>query len=141
MDFDLNMVQAQKDKCTQYAAKYLAAEPLDKLGIAKASGNSAHIINGLRHTPDPGTCGWFIWTGQDDSTEDDFFQPLHVQHLEIELPAVLPYLGLGPGWRFLIAPDYEDVWFDPKLRNSVVASAFKINKSPCLRSDRKRQRS
>jgi hypothetical protein len=26
------------------------------------------------------------------------------------------YLGLAPGWRFLIGEDgYEDVWFDPDL--------------------------
>jgi hypothetical protein len=25
------------------------------------------------------------------------------------------YLGLAPGWRFLIAPGYEDVWFDEIL--------------------------
>jgi hypothetical protein len=24
---------------------------------------------------------------------------------------------LGPAWRFLIAPGYEDVWFDPSLLN------------------------
>jgi hypothetical protein len=22
---------------------------------------------------------------------------------------------LGPGWRFLVAPGQEDVWFDPNL--------------------------
>ena len=26
-------------------------------------------------------------------------------------------LGLGPGWRFLIAPGHEDVWFDANLLN------------------------
>ena len=29
--------------------------------------------------------------------------------------STLPYLGLAPGWRFLIAPGYEDVWYDEKL--------------------------
>jgi len=32
-----------------------------------------------------------------------------------ELPQVLDYLALPPGWRFLIAPDYKDVWFDENL--------------------------
>ncbi|WP_459213513.1 immunity protein Imm33 domain-containing protein [Paraburkholderia caribensis] len=27
----------------------------------------------------------------------------------------MPYLGLPPGWRFLIAEGYEDVWEDAKL--------------------------
>jgi hypothetical protein len=25
------------------------------------------------------------------------------------------YLGLALGWRFLIAPEYEDVWYDTNL--------------------------
>jgi hypothetical protein len=29
----------------------------------------------------------------------------------------MKYLGLAPGWRFLVAPGYKDVWFDAKLLN------------------------
>jgi hypothetical protein len=25
------------------------------------------------------------------------------------------YFGLEPGWRFLLAPGYEDVWYDATL--------------------------
>lgn len=46
---------------------------------------------------------------------DDYFEPCHVEHLETICPSVMPYLLLPPGWRFLIAPDYEDVWFDDTL--------------------------
>lgn len=41
--------------------------------------------------------------------------PLHVGHLAEWCPDALPYLALPPGWRFLIAPGYEDVWEDPAL--------------------------
>lgn len=44
-----------------------------------------------------------------------FFQPLHRAHISELCPQVVPYLGLPPGWRFLIADGYEDVWFDPSL--------------------------
>ncbi|WP_434048948.1 MULTISPECIES: immunity protein Imm33 domain-containing protein [Sorangium] len=27
------------------------------------------------------------------------------------------FLGLPPGWRFLIADEHEDVWKDPSLLN------------------------
>jgi len=27
----------------------------------------------------------------------------------------MKYLGLAPGWRFLVAPNYEDVWEDYDL--------------------------
>lgn len=72
-------------------------------------------VNGLRHPPVADTCGWYLWTGEEFSDEADFFQPLHVEHLVDRLPAALPYLGLPPGWRFLLAPGYADVWFDPSL--------------------------
>ena len=38
-----------------------------------------------------------------------------VSRLDTRLPEVLPYLALPPGWRFLLAPDYQDVWFDESL--------------------------
>ncbi|WP_425328639.1 immunity protein Imm33 domain-containing protein [Rhizobium changzhiense] len=72
-------------------------------------------INGLRHPPEAGTSGWFIWGGQEFSTASDFFKPLHIHHLQERCNAVLPYLALPPGWRFLIVPDYEDVWYDSSL--------------------------
>lgn len=40
-----------------------------------------------------------------------------VAHLRDHAPEVLPYLALPPGWRFLIAPGHEDVWFDEQLLN------------------------
>lgn len=49
------------------------------------------------------------------SKAPDFFVPLHIGHLKDWYPSVLKYLGLPPGWRFLIAPGYEDVWFDAGL--------------------------
>ena len=42
----------------------------------------------------------------------DFFDALHVEHLPDWWPEVLPYLALPPVWAFVIAPGYEDVWFD-----------------------------
>ena len=44
-----------------------------------------------------------------------FFVPLHVVHLDEWCPEVKKYLGLPPGWRFLIAEGHEDVWFDESL--------------------------
>jgi hypothetical protein len=61
------------------------------------------------------TTGWYIWAGEELGQADDFFEPVHVAHLVELCPAVLPYLGLSPGWRFLIASGHEDVWKDPSL--------------------------
>lgn len=91
-----------------------APAPTDKVGIAL---HTLHLLplNGLRHPPEAGTCGWYIWGGEEPSDAPEFFQPLHVEHLAARCPAALPYLGLPPGYRFLLAPGREDVWFDGSL--------------------------
>ena len=72
--------------------------------------------NGLRHPVVGDTCGWYIWTGGAIDQEDSsFFRPLHLRHLANDHPEVMPYLALPPGWRFQIAPGYEDVWFDETI--------------------------
>ena len=55
-----------------------------------------------------------VWRGM--SEEDDFFSPLHVEHVADYLPQVQEYLNLPPGYRFLIDDEnYEDVWPDPQV--------------------------
>jgi hypothetical protein len=46
---------------------------------------------------------------------DDFFQPMHIEHVPDECPEALDFLTLPPGWRFLVHGDYVDVWFDKTL--------------------------
>ena len=91
--------------------------PGSKLGIAlKTIGKSP--INGLRHSERNGTCGWYIWCGEELRETEDFFSPLHVEHIQEHLPQVQEYLNLPPGFRFLIdGSGYEDVWFEPELLN------------------------
>ena len=88
-----------------------------KLGIARDVKSGLKPISGLRHIPDEKTTGWYIWTGEDLSFDPDFSVGIHVAHLEEWCPAVIRYLALPAGWRFLIADDYEDVLYDPSLLN------------------------
>jgi hypothetical protein len=78
------------------------------------SGDWVWPVHGLRHPPEVGTSGWYVWTG-DFSEAEDFFKAWHVSHLVEQVPNVKHLLDLPPGSRFLIAPDYEDVWDDPGL--------------------------
>lgn len=87
----------------------------DTVGVAANVRQGLWPLNGLRHRPGAGLSGWFIWAGEELSADPNFFRPLHVEHLGRWCPAVLPYLGLAPGWRFLIAPGYEDLWWDRSL--------------------------
>lgn len=104
----------QKEICEKYNVSSFLCQSDDKLGIAIETIGQLPI-NGLRCTPENGTCGWYLWCGEEFSNDPDFFKPLHVSHIENYIPEIKKYLALPPGYRFLVAGDYEDVWHDPNL--------------------------
>jgi len=106
---------AQLTVCERFEVSPVAAPPDVKAGVAQNVRDGIWPVNGLRHRPEGDTTGWYIWAGQVLSDEPGFFEPLHVGHLAEWCPIVLPYLALPPGWRFLLAPGYEDVWEDEAL--------------------------
>jgi hypothetical protein len=114
MHTDWSLVQ--KALCSKYGVAYYGCIKDLKVGVSEEVMQGVLPINGLRHPPQGDTTGWYIWAGgeipQDD---DDFFKPLHAIHLIERCPDIIKYLGLPPGWRFLVAPDYEDVWQDSSL--------------------------
>ena len=107
-------METQIATARRFGARPQLPQPDEKAGVAT---NVKHErpINGLRHPPTPGTSGWFLWAGGEPSSDPDYFVPLHIAHLESWCPQVVPYLGLPPGWRFLIDEGYEDVWYDASL--------------------------
>jgi hypothetical protein len=108
-----NAVQElQRETCKKFDAEYLASFENQKIGIASNVNKTALILNGLRHQPTNETTGWYIWAGEVLSNEPSFFSPIHVSHVDEYCPVVKKYLGLAPGWRFLIAENYVDVWYD-----------------------------
>lgn len=108
---------AQRELCNRFDVEPCAAPPDLKLGLARNVREGLQPINGLRHPPGGDTTGWYIWAGERLPDDPDFFEPVHVGHLAELCPEVLQYLALPPGWRFLIAPGYEDVWEDPSLKS------------------------
>ena len=105
----------QRETCRRFNAKFCAAPDDSKVGISHNVRGNLQPINGLRHPPQGDANGWYIWAGEELSQDPDFFHPLHVAHLGSWCPEVLPYLGLPPGWRFLIAGDYVNAWYDAEL--------------------------
>ncbi len=107
---------SQKEICLKYKADFSASDNNLKVGISLSVINGVMPINGLRHQPEKDTTGWYIWAGQEMSQDEDFFVPMHLEHLQEICPLALKYLGLPAGWRFLITDDgYEDVWQDKSL--------------------------
>ena len=110
----LKIEDAQRVLCSQYGVAFVSTSPDDKIGFATSTAG-LKPINGLRHPQTAGTSGWYIWCGKSFSESADFFQPLHAKHLYESLPDARHLFGLPPGYRFLLAGDYLDVWYDEKL--------------------------
>ena len=106
----------QREVCARFGAEPSPPAPQEKAGLARNVRPGIYPLHGLRHPPERGTSGWYLWTGDPELPDDPgFFEPVHVAHLNARCPEAGSYLALPPGWRFLIAPDYEDVWFDPTI--------------------------
>lgn len=110
------IIYEQKHICQKYGAEFAEALLNMKVGISENVKQGNEPINGLRHPIEGDTTGWYIWAG-DYSEDPNFFKPLHVKHIEQWSPIILKFLGLAPGWRFLVAEggNYEDVWEDKSL--------------------------
>lgn len=102
--------------CAQNGAKFVQTPKDSILGFAMATKGKIPI-NGLRHPVVENTSGWYLWCGEDYSQANNFFTPTHAKHVYEDLPRVSRFLGLPPGYRFLIAGDYVDVWYDESLLN------------------------
>ena len=108
------LTQKQKAICKKFSAPFRPCDLSLKLGVSRSVENGGRPINGMRIPGKYGTSGWFIWAGE-YSEDPDFFAPLHGEHLAERADFIMPYLGLAPGWCFLVTEDYEDVWFNPEI--------------------------
>jgi len=107
---------SQTEVCQRFGAAPDAPARDSRLGVeAKVREPDVWPLNGLRHPAEHGTNGWYLWAGDSLSDAADVFEPTHTFHLEEWRPEALRYLALPPGWRFLVAPDHEDVWYDESL--------------------------
>ena len=107
---------AQLVVCRRFAVEADAPGPDSRLGVAQnLRDRSLWPVKGVRHPPERGTNGWYLFAGDEASQAEDFFDSLHTHHAAEWRPHVLPYLALPPGWGFVIAPGYEDVYYDASL--------------------------
>lgn len=111
-----DMGEVQSIFCREHCAAFLAVSPDSMLGFALES-KGRIPVNGLRHYPQGDTNGWYIWCGEEYLSTPDFFSPLHTRHVYEDHPQLIKFLGLAPGYRFLISGEYVDVWFDPTILN------------------------
>jgi len=114
MDINIGIVQSQVQFCKERKYQCEVTDGNDMVGFAiETQGKTP--INGLRHPRTEGASGWYIWCGEKYSLEPNFFSPLHLEHLNERCPEIIRLLGLPPGYRFLLAGEYLDIWYDPRL--------------------------
>jgi hypothetical protein len=112
----MNLEQALLETYRKYGTEFTPLSTELKLGISRDFFSGKLPLNGLRHPPESDTCGWYLWAGEEMSSADDYFEPVHFFHLLDRMPEICRFLGLPAGWRFLVAGEYEDAWFDPHLQ-------------------------
>ena len=106
-------IEPQKNICGKYNSLWKPINKKFKIGIS--DNWNENPINGLRHSQQEGTTGWFIWSGE-YSDNNDFFMPICPEHLLQIRPEIIKYLGLEIGFRFLVDnKGYEDVWKDENI--------------------------
>jgi hypothetical protein len=112
-------IQQQKFVCDKYSMDChpVAFNSIVAVAVETFIGQ-CNPVNGLRQSLNQGEdVDWFIWMGE-YSNDDNFFKPIHVQHLLEICPEAINFLGLPAGWRFLFDGNgYEDVWYDQTLLN------------------------
>ena len=101
--------------CSRFSTDFTPIDWELRIGIADDFFSDALPKNGLRHPAHGNMTGWYLWAGEALSTDEDYFRPYCARQLVDRCPEILRYLGLPSGWRFLVAPNYEDVWFDASL--------------------------
>ena len=108
-------VKAMQSKiCARYGTVYFPSSASLKVAIAESIRGGDLPLYGQRRPPEGDTSGWYIWAGEYAEVED-VFKPLHISHIETWTPLALKFLGLPPGWRFLVTPDFEKVSHDESL--------------------------
>lgn len=110
----MNIEEEQKSICKKYRAEFRETPGHLIIGVSANVLTGELPIHGLRHPIEGGTSGWYIWAGE-YSDDPNFFQAHHIEHLYDLYPWIIKYMGLAPGWRFLVTPIYEDVWEDLSL--------------------------
>ena len=113
--WDSELASVQRELCARFGAAYHPCHPQARLGLASNITAATRNLNGVRIEPSGDACGWYLWAGDEWAEPPDFYIPLRAQSAQTWAPLALPYLGLPPGWRFLLREDRIDVWKDLTL--------------------------
>lgn len=99
----------QKVICKKYNSAY---KPLNENAeIALATSTLGQMpIYASRVDADENGVEWYVYCGEFSNAED-FYEPVAIDCLPEDLPAIIPFLALESGFNFIVDDKgYEDVW-------------------------------
>ncbi|WP_230974055.1 hypothetical protein [Burkholderia territorii] len=102
------LIRLQLDMCRRYGLS--DAAPEDMVAVAISTLGKMPVYGTRISLPERENVSWFFHCGE-YSDAVDFYQAVHTDHLAQLLPAVLKYLRLPHGSKFIIDDKgFEDVW-------------------------------
>jgi hypothetical protein len=106
------MNNLQKAICEKYDSIFCPVSKDEMIAIALETIGRMPVY-GVRVVKEcAGDVEWFIHCGE-FSDNEDFYKPMHAQHISNYLPSVEKYLALDRGFKFIIDDQgYEDVWHE-----------------------------
>jgi hypothetical protein len=108
----MNLEDLQKQICEKYDSKYIQLNATEMVAFAIQSLGQQPIYAMRIVLDKQDHISWFIHCGE-YSEAVDFYQAMHVSHLQKYLPEILPYLALEQGFHVIIDEHgYEDVWLN-----------------------------
>jgi len=110
-------MEAQQEVCARNGVVHVAVPQHAHVNVTSKLLEGTHFVYGLRLAPTDDRTGWFFWT-------EELFPPLprfsaiQVAEFEERWPEVIKFLGLPPGWRFVVdGYGYEREWEDRSFLN------------------------
>lgn len=108
-------IRRQIQTCERLEADFVVASADALIAFCEPFDAECGVVHGLRSVAAGRQTGWHVWTGDADADDIGFFNVLHVRDFVSLCPAVGPFLGLAPGWRFIVDGGGPRAWFDPSL--------------------------
>lgn len=109
------LLEAQLETCKRFSAIHFPFKDDDTVYFATAT-RGLLPVNGERINSENGESGWYIWCGVERKDDESFFEKISLYELSDRAPLVQAFLGLPPGYRFLIAGGHQKAWYDTDLK-------------------------
>jgi hypothetical protein len=113
--------ERQRQLCAERQLPWTPPTGGSVVEVGRDVGTGLWPVRGMRLPIEGSACGWRLWAGEGEmSRSPDYFELVKVEYLYDRCQEVLPYLGLPPGWRFVVAPGYFDVTDDPAFSGVLI---------------------